>query len=164
MLIFLTGFMGVGKTTYGKELAQLLNLPFFDLDEEIEKEEQTSIASLFESGETFFREREKSALQKLLKQKEAVIALGGGTFCSYANSKLLLQNGIVIYLYTPWQELYPAIKNLPNRPLLHQLSETELHQLFVHRQQFYRLAQLEYPVTKGFQPKKLVKMLRFINK
>ena len=164
MLVFLTGFMGVGKTTYGKELAQLLGLPFFDLDDEIEVSEKTTIADLFKKGESYFRERERSALLTLLKKKEGVIALGGGTICSKHNAEHILKNGIAVYLYQPWNELYAAIKDLPNRPLLQQLSAKELHQLYEYRQQFYRLSQLEYRIDSSFRAKKLAKMLRFINK
>ena len=164
MIVFLTGFMGVGKTTYGKELAQLLQLPFFDLDAEIEAYENATISDIFKEGENYFRELEHLALLKVLKQKNGVVALGGGTICSYVNAHLILQNGICVYLYQPWDELYPTIKDLPNRPLLQQLSEEDLRQLFDYRQQFYRLSQLEYRINTGFRTKKLAKMLRFINK
>ncbi|MFN5829806.1 MAG: shikimate kinase, partial [Bacteroidota bacterium] len=83
-VVYLTGFMGSGKTTVGKKLAAQLNYTFIDLDSYIEKQEGRSISELFnEHGENYFREVEHQCLQTLLKLEKLVIACGGGTPCFY---------------------------------------------------------------------------------
>ena len=70
MIIFLNGFMGSGKTYWGRIWSRVYNLPFFDLDELIEQQHQNSIAGIFEiQGEAIFREMETAALQKCSQKK-----------------------------------------------------------------------------------------------
>ena len=82
-LIYLLGFMGVGKSTVGELLAEKLRWPFIDLDTTIEAGQGTTIREMFENaGEAFFRQIERAALIEASKSEPAVIALGGGTFVS----------------------------------------------------------------------------------
>ncbi|MGH9464003.1 MAG: shikimate kinase, partial [Thermoanaerobaculia bacterium] len=79
MRVFLTGFMGCGKSTVGPELARRLGVPFVDLDEEIAGRVGRSIAAIFEQdGETGFRRRERDALLATGESAAAVVATGGG--------------------------------------------------------------------------------------
>src|SRR5205823_13604799 len=78
--VVLVGFMGSGKTTVGRELADRTGRPFIDLDDEIAADAGRSIADIFaDEGEAGFRERESRGLEHALRQDDAIIAAGGGT-------------------------------------------------------------------------------------
>ncbi len=96
-IVALTGFMGSGKTTVGRELAARLGWEFVDLDELIETQERTTIAELFgQRGEAAFREIEHATLATFLDQcsRPSVLALGGGTSVQAINSELLRRTWI----------------------------------------------------------------------
>ena len=77
--IVLTGFMGTGKTTTGKRIAQKLNMKFVDIDELIEQQQNLTISQIFtEHGEAYFRDIESKAVQQISMQDHLVIATGGG--------------------------------------------------------------------------------------
>jgi len=165
MLIFITGFMGVGKTTIGKQVAELLNIPFLDLDEEIENQEQKSISQIFkENGEDYFRQAERSLLESVIKSKKetTIIALGGGTMCHLSNHLLILQNGIAVYLKTSWEEIEKEINLLQNRPKLSNTDVHQVYQLFRQREPIYALSQLETLANTSFDPKKLANRLKLL--
>ena len=80
--IFLTGYMGAGKTTLGKAFARELNVPFIDLDWYIEERFHKSIRELFaERGEASFRELERSMLHEVSEFEDVIVSTGGGTPC-----------------------------------------------------------------------------------
>lgn len=127
--IFLTGFMGSGKTTAGKKLAKLLKINFIDLDNYIEQKEKLSVQSLFENfGEPAFRKMEQVSLNELLKLKsKAVIALGGGTICYNDNLQKIKKIGLLIYIDLPPIALAQRLeKSKVKRPLLKNLKGEEL--------------------------------------
>jgi shikimate kinase len=164
MHLFITGFMGVGKTTIGRELSNLLDLPFIDLDAHITEQEGKSITDIFQyDGEIAFRSIEQKSLQSLLALKEShIIALGGGTMSSLKNHELLLKNGVCIYLYKPWLEIALYIKTLADRPLVKRLSLTELEIIFHQREHFYELCQLKIPIDTTFTIQKLANYLKLL--
>jgi shikimate kinase len=115
MRIYLTGFMGAGKTTVGRMLAQKLNCDFYDLDQEIEREAGKQIPEIFHSGgESGFRSIESAKLRALLPES-AVIATGGG--CFIENCEWMLNHGVVVYLKVPFEQLVRRIGADPTRPL-----------------------------------------------
>ena len=115
MRIYITGFMGSGKSTVGKILAEKLGYPFVDLDQELEHQANKTIVNIFEQyGETSFRELEKSAL-KLFVMEPFVMATGGGTFIH--NRDWMLQHGTVIFLDVPFEKLVTRVGADPKRPL-----------------------------------------------
>lgn len=128
MKIFLLGFMGSGKSFYGKRLASKLNMEFIDLDHFIESNEGQSISEIFESKkEKGFRQIEKKYLQSLSKKEKTVIACGGGTPCFYNNMQWMNKNGLTIYLKSSNNLLFQRLKNgRRNRPLLKNLSDAGL--------------------------------------
>ncbi|MFN0032569.1 MAG: shikimate kinase [Flavobacteriales bacterium] len=129
MKIFFIGFMCSGKTTLGRQLAEELRLPFFDLDDEVEKSNGETIEEIFETrGEATFREMERDELKDLVaNQRKFVIATGGGTPCFFDNMKLMLQAGHVVYLDVPVAALLQRISaSKASRPLVFGLQADDL--------------------------------------
>lgn len=97
--IVLVGMPGCGKTTVGKALAEKLNRPFFDADEEILKRTGKSAAAWIEAcGEAVFRQKETEVLESLCKQSGTVIATGGGAVTVPENADILRQNSMVFFI------------------------------------------------------------------
>lgn len=116
--IILTGMMGAGKTTVGKELATIMNCNFIDLDETIEKN-YGKISDIFkQKGEEYFRQIETLELKKLNIQETFVLSTGGGIVLKDENIKILQTLGYVFYLEASIDTIYERIKNQKHRPLL----------------------------------------------
>ena len=97
--IYLTGFMGSGKTTVGRTLARVLGRPFKDLDRIIESRSGEPISQTFETrGEGFFRALESECLEELAGQSRSVIAAGGGLPMSERNRDLMRGSGLIVHL------------------------------------------------------------------
>lgn len=118
--VILTGFMGAGKTTVGKLLARLLDIPFLDTDDRIEEKAEMKISRIFEEkGEEGFRAMETKMLRELLGQKTAyVISCGGGLPLRSENAELLKQLGTVFYLTVTAETVKERLKGDTTRPLL----------------------------------------------
>ncbi len=132
MIITLMGYMGSGKTTLGKQLANRLGFVFMDLDTEIEQNEQQSIAGIFkQKGEEYFRGIERRTLQRIIgqKSKNIVLSLGGGTPCYADNISLINQHTVSVYVKLPARTLMQRLqqsKNKQQRPLLQEISDDAL--------------------------------------
>src|SRR6516225_3206005 len=102
MKIFLIGFMGSGKTHWGRQISAKLNLPFYDLDTVIIGREHKSVADIFaEKGEEYFRYVEKETLEQLSSEQDSfILSCGGGTPCFFNNIEFMKKNGKVIWLNT----------------------------------------------------------------
>lgn len=106
MHVFLTGFMGVGKSTIGRCLAAALELPFVDLDQRIEDHTGESIAGIFEQrGEAAFRRIEAEALNRVVHGPPAVIATGGGTVTVEQNRVLMESHGVSVWIDLPFPSI-----------------------------------------------------------
>lgn len=118
--IVLMGFMGAGKTTVGKCLANRLSCEFIDTDEQIEKEQGKKISDIFaRDGEQAFRDMETKLLRQLQEEKkEFVLSIGGGMPVREENRELLRKIGRVIYLKTSKAEIIRRVSGDKNRPLL----------------------------------------------
>jgi shikimate kinase len=129
MRIFLIGFMGSGKTHWGKQLSQRLQLSFFDLDEVIVQSEQLSIPDIFATkGEEHFRNKEKEMLEKLVDENTSmVVSCGGGTPCFFNNIEFMKKYGTVVWLNTAVNVLLGRLMKERNlRPLLKDISDEDL--------------------------------------
>lgn len=172
--IFLIGYMGVGKTTLGKELATKLGFQFIDLDHYIQARFQKTINEIFaESGEEKFRELEHRMLQEVADFEKTVISTGGGTACFFDNMEIMKNSGIVVYLKTAPDILVTRLfAGREKRPLIKDKSKEELHDFIIEniakREPFYCQAQLTFE-TDGLvqrsdiepQLAKLMKLLPF---
>ena len=97
--IILIGFMGAGKTTLGKVLAETLSVPFYDSDALIEERTNSSISSIFlHHGEAYFRNLEKETIEQLSKTSSYVLAVGGGLPCFNNLMESLNDLGTTVYL------------------------------------------------------------------
>jgi shikimate kinase len=151
--IFLTGFMGAGKTTVGQLLADILKLPFVDLDARIVLREQRSIADIFSvEGESYFRDCETALLEQLKEEPTAVYATGGGIVVREANRNAMTDMGCVVYLHTSWTTLQNRLQHSVGRPLVdHDKEWDELKSLWDKRQEFYSKADIIVQ-TDGLTP------------
>ena len=129
--IFLTGFMGTGKTTISKALREILSCDVIDMDREIERMERMSIPEIFvQKGETWFRQCETSFLEGLKKREGAIVSCGGGVPLRRENVKTMRACGIVVLL-----------KDNHDRPLLEQNKTPEhIGELLKEREPYYREA------------------------
>ena len=128
MKVFLIGFMGSGKTTIGKKLANYLKYEFIDLDKLIESKAGMSIVDYFEiHGEPLFRELEREILQKTEFPENAIIATGGGAPCFGDNMEWMNKNGLVTYLSLSPKALASRLEHSKtDRPLIRHLNGEEL--------------------------------------
>ncbi|MFN5705779.1 MAG: shikimate kinase [bacterium] len=128
--IYLIGFMGSGKSTFGKKLAKELALPFIDLDKEIEVKAKCSITDIFKYlGEDTFRKMESDTLHELSDREEFVMATGGGTPCYFNNIEQINNNGTSIYIELDIQSIYNRLSQAKNiRPTIKDKKEEELLQ------------------------------------
>ena len=138
--IFLIGPMGAGKTTIGRQLAQRLEVPFFDSDGEIEKRTGVSVPVIFEiEGETGFRKREKAMIDELTQLQGIILATGGGAILDPVNREHLHERGLCAFLHAPIDVLVQRTSHDRNRPLLHDTDPDErLTALMEQRGPYYR--------------------------
>ena len=119
MLFFLVGYMGSGKSTLGKQISKILNRPFLDLDDLIEKDLGMSISDIFhKKGEVFFRKKEHEVLMNYDFEFNSIIATGGGTLCFYNNHDFIKSIGNMIYLKVSTNEIIKRLQLDNKRPLL----------------------------------------------
>jgi shikimate kinase len=143
--IFLLGFMGSGKTYWGKRLAAALEVEFIDLDQYIEKEESKSVPEIFAGqGEAGFRALERAHLRSLADAR-GVISTGGGTPCFFDNLDWMKSVGTTLHLKVPLAVLCERLgRQRAKRPLLAQLDDAELpvfvEKMLLQRAPFYERA------------------------
>jgi len=146
--IYLVGFMGSGKSTAARALAKRLDWKVEDIDALVERAERRDIPAIFrESGEAFFRAREREALITLLPERGVVVASGGGTFADAANRELMLRDGAVIWLDAPLSTVLQRVPSDGRRPLA--ADRLGMEQLYNQRLATYRQAHLRVDAGRG---------------
>jgi len=147
-IITLLGYMGSGKSTYGKLLAKRLNFNFIDLDDYIVSETGMQISEIFETkGEGWFRDFETESLKKLMFKSNLILSLGGGTPIQFGNMDLINERSKSIYLNASVETLFFYLKNQKSkRPIIKDLSDLELKDFISehlsNRLPFYNKAKL----------------------
>jgi shikimate kinase len=134
--IFLIGFMGSGKSYWGRLLSQKLNLPFFDLDEQVISYEGQSIIEIFNThGEEYFRMVEKETLHIITESHDSfVMACGGGSPCYFNNIEYMNRSGVTVWINTPLDVLHDRLINeQEKRPLIRDLSEQQLRSFIIRK-------------------------------
>lgn len=164
MKIILVGYMGVGKTSLAKKIASKVGISCYDLDEIIEKSENSSVESIFKNkGEIYFRKMEHQLFKNFVeKENHFILSLGGGTPC-YANNHIFLQNEdiISIYLKASIGTLTEKLKNKrEKRPLIKNLAVDELQEYIAKhlfdRSFYYQQSKITV-VVDGKSKKEVVK-------
>jgi shikimate kinase len=127
--IYLIGFMGCGKSYWGRQLNNRLKIPICDIDYLIEIKEKSKVSDIFHNnGEDYFREKECQVLQDLIRTNNScIISCGGGTPCFNNNIELMNSHGITIYLKASKEYLFNNLKvNQKIRPSIAKLNDAEL--------------------------------------
>ncbi|GHT85408.1 shikimate kinase [Bacteroidia bacterium] len=159
--IFLIGYMGSGKTTTGKLLAQKMNLQFVDVDLFIENRYRKSITAIFEEkGEAGFREIERQTLKEIAGFENIVISTGGGLPCFFDNMDVMIAAGTTIYLKTSVKELVKRLHTgKQNRPLIKDKNAAELYEFvdqnLQKREPFYNQAAIIFEMDGHFTKKNI---------
>jgi shikimate kinase len=156
MRIYLTGFMGSGKSTVGRCLAERLSIPFVDLDAEIERRAGMTVREIFERhGEPAFRRMEHEALRATLELPDAVVATGGGTMVFEGNLRLIRSSGLSVWLNPPFAAIVSRIGALGkrDRPLFR--DERQALALYQERLPAYRRADLTVDVAPEEEPEEV---------
>ncbi len=144
--IYLTGFMGSGKSALGAEIAGALAYAFVDLDSHIEESVGLSISDIFEEkGELEFRRLEQEALAESYAWSRIVIAVGGGALAQIQNMEEALQKGLVVYLSASVQTLLQRLSGSDTiRPLLK--DNLDFGDLMARREPVYKKAHITFSV------------------
>jgi shikimate kinase len=148
--IYLVGFMGSGKSTVGRALAQRMGWSFFDIDCEIERAEAMTIAGIFETrGEPEFRRIETDMIRRHVRWIErglpAVVALGGGAFAFPGNRELVENNGVTIWLDCPLEIAERRVASGASRPLAR--DPERFRSLYASRREAYSRADVRVEIV-----------------
>jgi shikimate kinase len=151
--IFLVGFMGAGKSTVGRLVADRLGLPFADLDETVEEAAGRTVAEIWSgSGEAAFRAAESAALASLAAAEPTVVACGGGVVLADANRAALKSLGRVVYLVVSAEEALARIGGGDSRPLLAGGGASVAQRLLEARESVYEAVADAVVPTQGRTP------------
>jgi shikimate kinase len=138
----LIGFMGAGKTSVGRLVAELLHFDYLDTDDMIQAGTGRSINDIFKNdGEPAFRVLEEKVVAELAGRARTVIATGGGLPANPANLTSLKTHALVVCLWASPEKIWERVKNQSHRPLLHHADpQAKIRELLAEREPFYRQA------------------------
>jgi shikimate kinase len=146
--IVLVGFMGTGKTTIGRRLAERLQWTFADTDASIEQRAGARIPEIFaQHGEAYFRQLEEGVIKDIMLGSKQVVATGGGAVLAETNRLAMLGGGFVVALTATPETIIDRVKNDKNRPLLQGNVEDRVHSLLEQRKEAYGFAHLMIDTT-----------------
>ena len=162
MIIYLTGFMGSGKSAVGWQLKKLLSYPMIDMDEEIEKREGRRISEIFDTdGEAYFRDVETEVLRELSGRELLLISCGGGIPIREENRKIMKEHGKTVYLTAEPETVALRLEKDTSRPLLqNRKGVEEIRTMMESRRAAYEdVADLTL-ATDDLTPKELAERIR----
>ena len=159
--LVLLGMMGSGKSTIGLSLSKRLNTNFFDIDKIIEREHNMKVNEIFEKkGEKFFRSLEEKITLSVLKSKNSIISLGGG---SWLNEKIRketnINNNVSFWLNWDTSIILERIKKNNKRPLIKNLNDSEIVKLILKRSKIYAKANYKIDCNRLTKDKIIKKIL-----
>ena len=159
--LVLLGMMGSGKSTIGLSLSKRLNTNFFDIDKIIEREQNMRVNEIFEKkGEKFFRSLEEKITLNVLKSKNSIISLGGG---SWLNEKIRketnINNNVSFWLNWDTSIILERIKKNNKRPLIKNLNDSEIVKLILKRSKIYAKANYKIDCNRLTKDKIIKKIL-----
>ncbi len=164
--LVLTGMMGVGKSTVGKNLAQKLSYNFVDIDKTIETREGSTINLIFKNkSESYFRKLENDISLEKLKKKNTVISLGGGAFLNKSIRRAVKNTSVSFWLDVDVAELIKRLKKTKKRPLLHNKNlHFTVNKIYLERKKTY--SEADYRIKCNFlDPEEIVeKILKLYEK
>ena len=164
--LVLTGMMGVGKSTVGKNLAQKLSYNFVDIDRTIESREGSTINLIFKNkSESYFRKSENEISLEKLKKKNTVISLGGGAFLNKSIRRKIKNTSVSFWLDVDVSELIKRLKKTKKRPLLYNKNLiVTVNKIYLERKKTY--SEADFRIKCNFLgPDKIVdKILKLYEK
>ncbi len=164
--LVLTGMMGVGKSTVGKNLAQKLSYNFVDIDRTIETREGSTINLIFKNkSESYFRKLENEISLEKLKKKNTVVSLGGGAFLNKFIRREVKNTSVSFWLDVDVSELIKRLKKNKKRPLLYNKNlNVTVNKIYLERKKTY--SEADYRIKCNFlDPDEIVdKILKLYEK
>jgi shikimate kinase len=161
MHVYLTGFMGAGKSSVGRRLAELLGWSFIDMDLMIEAAMGDSVAEIFrQHGEKAFRRQERIVLRNLSDAEPAVVATGGGVMAEPANREWMRQRGLAVWLDVPFPVMVERLKQEESgsRPLF--VDESQARDLYQRRLASYRDSDLRIEISSAQSARDVAESIR----
>lgn len=165
MKIFLIGFMGSGKTHWGRLLSEKLGIRFFDLDEQVTEHAGKSIVEIFAAeGEEQFRLMEKEVLHIITESHESfVMACGGGSPCYFNNIEYMNQSGTTVWINAPLEILFERlVEEKDKRPLIKNLSDDQLRNFIAKKFSDRKIYYEQATVTVDEEPVQLDSLINKI--
>ena len=168
-LTTIIGMMGAGKSKLGYIVSKSLNVNFYDIDDLIEKDLNTSIKELFKShGEAYFRRVEEAKIKIVInnaisRNEKAIVSIGGGAFDNQHSRELLLKNTKVIWLNVPTDILIKRIGDGSRRPMIKGNVEKSITEILSKRVKYYSLSHHQLNAYNLTQEQITKKMIQFIS-
>jgi len=162
MRIYLVGYMGCGKSTIGRKVAEILGISFVDLDKYIEERYFKSVPAIFaEEGEERFREKERTSLLEVSQFENVVVGTGGGAPCFFDNMEVMNNNGVTVYISPDTEVLATRLlKSKTERPLIVGKSHEELisfiNNALLKRAPFYEKAKIVIRGENNLDPQLVI--------
>src|SRR5882724_6030234 len=140
--IALIGFMGTGKTSVGRLVAEQLHFDYLDTDEMIQTQTGKTVADIFKTdGEKIFRGLEEKVVKDLVNRTKTVVSAGGGLPINPKNLAGLKTHALVVCLWASPEKIWERVKNQSHRPLLNDENpQAKIRELLAAREPFYKQA------------------------